>query len=142
LSPSPILEMKMDSRSLSRNRKIERCYKYALARNATYFGLTDGIECFYDNASTNIKVNGNQLDDSKCYMDCGKKNYEVKKNFVYSKKCGSKTTMSLYQITAGQNKAQFYTNTKKALEVAKRNNQYDTYVYIGKTQILTSQPHS
>lgn len=119
-STSNIFQMTLNSSINS----IDTCYTYAknyLSSSATFFGLTNGTTCAfgYDNGlSSGLLVSGGLLPDSQCYQDCNSSSNYTSLSFYNSSnlpKCGSQSTISIYQLSNSAKSLSFQTNGTIAL---------------------------
>lgn len=101
---------------------IKTCYetsKNYLSYPATFFGLKDGSICVfgYDNAlASGLIASGNVLSDTQCNQDCGSSS---KSNEFFNssnlQKCGSSTTISLYQLSNSARSLSFKSDKTESL---------------------------
>lgn len=67
------------------------------------------------NAKTDLSILGNTLSDSECYMDCSS-NFNTEIDYLNSNnpKCGSQTTISIYQVQNNNISMQFRSDPYEA----------------------------
>lgn len=117
---------------------IDTCYLYALnylSYPATFFGLKNGNVCVfgYDNSLTSgLLISSDVLTDNQCYQDCNSifnDESQSASNSSNLPKCGSKTTVSIYQLSNTPKALEAMTKPSSALALANKVTKLDVLLY-------------
>lgn len=93
---------------------IGGCFDIAISKFSSFFGIQDGNNCFFGNATANFG-DVDLLTDDQCFIDCG---LSQKNNSFYlnsdKRKCGSASTVSVYQIQNNEISMDYRTDSNSA----------------------------